>query len=150
MELKPLTQTEFKVYLEKAIKNYGNEIFTSGMMNKEQAQKEGQAAFNRLLPDGLNTRDNYLCNAFDQNTLVGFIWYHIRGENAFIYDFYIEESKRRKGYGKKVILACEEIVKEQGVKSIGLHVFGHNKPARALYESLDYEAVSIQMRKELN
>jgi len=36
-----------------------------------------------------------------------------------------------------------------GAKTIGLHVFGHNHPAKALYDSLNYSPVSIQMKKDL-
>ncbi|MBN2877196.1 MAG: GNAT family N-acetyltransferase [Bacilli bacterium] len=149
MKLKPLTNEEYEKYVLKAIDNYRNEIMKSGIANEEQAGQQAEATFKRLLPDGINTKDNYLCYAYDQNKLVGFIWYAIRNDGAFIYDFYIAESMRRQGYGKKVILACEKDVKEKGENTIGLHVFGHNKPARALYESLDYYPTSIQMKKDL-
>jgi ribosomal protein S18 acetylase RimI-like enzyme len=150
MELKRITESEFQSYLVKSLKNYADELVASGIIEEKEALKEAETTFNRLLPNGLNTKENYLYHAYDQNKLVGFIWYALQnGDTAFIYDFYIEETMRRKGYGRKVMIACEEDAKEKGAKYIRLHVFGHNKAARALYESLNYVPTNIQMRKVL-
>ena len=150
MELKSITETQFKSYLAKSLKNYADELVVSGVIEKETAFKEAENTFNRLLPKGLDTKDNFLYYAYEQDKLVGFIWYALQnGNTAFIYDFYIEESVRRQGYGRKVMIACEEDAKQKGAKFIRLHVFGHNKAARALYESLNYVPTNIQMRKEL-
>ncbi len=43
----------------------------------------------------------------------------------------------------------EVIAKELGMKKIGLHVFGHNKVARGLYEKLGYEITNINMIKSI-
>lgn len=39
--------------------------------------------------------------------------------------------------------------KELRLKEIGLHVFGHNKAARGLYEKLGYVETNIKMEKSL-
>ncbi|EEL31163.1 N-acetyltransferase [Bacillus toyonensis] len=43
----------------------------------------------------------------------------------------------------------EIIAKELGMTKIGLHVFGHNKVTRGLYEKLDYEITNIKMVKSI-
>lgn len=43
----------------------------------------------------------------------------------------------------------EIIAKEIGLKMIGLHVFGHKKVARSLYEQLAYVETNIKMEKLL-
>lgn len=43
----------------------------------------------------------------------------------------------------------EIIGEEIGLKSIRLHVFGHNKIARRLYEKLGYIETNIKMKKVL-
>ena len=40
-------------------------------------------------------------------------------------------------------------VKEKGFSRLGLHVFGHNKVARKLYESLGFETTNVVMSKGL-
>lgn len=150
MDLRLLTSEEYDKYLEKSIKNYADELVKSGISDEEKSISVSKKTFFSLLPDGLKTKGNYLYFAYYQEELVGFIWYGFRNkEQAFIYDFYIEENMRRKGFGKMVITACEEDARKKGAKAIGLHVFGHNKAAIALYESLDYIPTSIQMKKEL-
>lgn len=150
MDLRLLTSDEYDKYLEKSIKNYADELVKSGISDEEKSISVSKKTFFSLLPDGLKTKDNYLYFTYYHEELVGFIWYGFRNkEQAFIYDFYIEENMRRKGFGKMVITACEEDARKKGAKSIGLHVFGHNKAAIALYESLDYIPTSIQMKKEL-
>ena len=37
-----------------------------------------------------------------------------------------------------------------GLHKMGLHVFGHNLAARALYEKLGYVPVNINMEKQLD
>ena len=149
MKLRPTTKAEYDEYLEKSIKSYANELLTSGMVPKENVEAEAQATFNRILPDGFNTKNHYFFHAYEKEEFIGFIWYGMRKDTAFIYDFYIAEKMRRKGYGRQVMILCEEDAKEKGAKAMALHVFGHNKAARALYESLDYIPTSIQMKKEL-
>ncbi len=149
MELRAINQKEFEEYLIKSIDSYANELLKSGMVPEDKVHQEAKATFERILPDGFATKDNYFFHAYDQETMVGFIWYGMRKDTAFIYDFYILENMRRKGYGRQVMLACEEDAKAKGATAIALHVFGHNIAARALYESIGYVPKSIQMKKEL-
>jgi ribosomal protein S18 acetylase RimI-like enzyme len=69
---------------------------------------------------------------------------------AYVFDIAIEEAERGKGLGRATMLAAEEYVRRQGQAEIGLNVFGFNEPARALYESLGYHVVAVQMRKQLD
>jgi ribosomal protein S18 acetylase RimI-like enzyme len=68
---------------------------------------------------------------------------------AFIYDIIIFEEYRRRGYGEATMLAVEEKVREQGLNSIALHVFGHNHAAKTLYEKIGYEITDINMMKKV-
>ena len=150
MKLKQLTKDEYQAYVHNAITGYANELVTSGIVDQDKAMQQSKSTFESLLPKGINTENHYLYYAYDQNIRVGFIWYGFRNQHdAFIFDFFIDESMRRKGYGKKVLKACEDDAKNKGAKTIGLHVFGHNHGARLLYESTGYVATSIQMRKDL-
>ena len=61
----------------------------------------------------------------------------------------MDEKFRGKGYGKQAMLLIEEQASELGLKSLGLHVFAVNTVARNLYESVGYEASSLNMTKKL-
>ncbi len=84
---------------------------------------------------------------------VGHIWFTkmtYGGQTfAFVYDLIIFDEFRRRGYGEATMRALEEKVREQGLDSIGLHVFGHNHAAKALYEKIGYEITDLNMQKKL-
>ena len=81
------------------------------------------------------------------------IWFAVRGKTpplaAFIYDFLIYEQYRKRGYGGQTLRAVDERAKELGIETIGLHVFGHNQAAIALYQKAGYEITDLQMEKKL-
>ena len=56
---------------------------------------------------------------------------------------------QRRGYATEAFAALEGEARSRGLAGIGLHVFGHNPGARALYEKLGYEATNINMFKRV-
>lgn len=70
-------------------------------------------------------------------------------EEGFIYDFIIYEQYQGRGYGKAAMKKAEIVAKGMGINKIGLHVFGHNKIARGLYEKMGYEITNITMAKSI-
>ena len=150
-----MSDAEYQAYLALAVRDYADEKVAAGNWQPEEARERSAQEFQRLLPDGAATRDNYLFNIEDQTlaTKVGVIWLAriLFGAQpvAFIYDFRIDEAYRRKGYGEQAMRAAEEQAKALGFDTIALHVFGHNQAARALYEKLGYEITNINMAKKL-
>jgi ribosomal protein S18 acetylase RimI-like enzyme len=68
---------------------------------------------------------------------------------AFIWNIEIDPNHRGKGYGSQTMLALEEKVKELGLATIGLNVFGHNGTAIRLYQKLGYGTSSMTMYKNV-
>ncbi|MGC4376458.1 GNAT family N-acetyltransferase [Fictibacillus sp. Mic-4] len=150
--LRKMNDEEFSVYLSYSVKNYGEEKAKAGNWPKEKALELAQQEFDQLLPDGLHTKNHFLYQIVDEtsNEKVGYLWFHERGEDqktAFIYDFLIYEKHRGRGYAKQALAALEEVAKDRGIKTIRLHVFGHNQTAIKLYEKCGFEATNIQMAK---
>jgi len=71
-------------------------------------------------------------------------------EQWWLWDVYIEEAARGKGYARAALLLGEELAAAHGATSIGLSVFGFNAGAKALYDSLGYVTTSIKMAKQLS
>ncbi len=65
----------------------------------------------------------------------------------WIYDIYVEESLRGKGYGRRLIELAEEEARRAGVTRMELNVARDNEGARSLYESVGYREMSRQMYK---
>ncbi|SET80116.1 Acetyltransferase (GNAT) family protein [Salinibacillus kushneri] len=81
---------------------------------------------------------------------MGMIWLAQRSnEKGFICDVNIWEGNQGRGYGKQAMKELELVAKKLGLKSIGLHVFGHNQIARGLYEKLGYIETDILMEKKI-
>lgn len=96
---------------------------------------------------------NHLFSIFHNQQLVGMIWIAQTSttnlNEGFIYDFIIYEQHQGRGYGKQAMKETEIFAKKLGINKIGLHVFGHNKIARGLYEKLGYEITNISMSKSI-
>lgn len=150
----PMEQSEFEVFFEDNIVRYADENVNNGNWQAENALERSRAAFERFLPDGLQSKDQYIFNIFDdvQDLKLGILWVDVKMDEphrpAFIFDFVIDEPYRGKGFGKKSLTALEEKLKQMGAESVALHVFGHNTTAFELYKKMGYEVTNINMRKE--
>lgn len=155
VRLAPMTQPEYEAFLAFSVKDYAGEHVKAGNWSADEALAKSEAEFKQLLPEGKESKDNYLFSIFDAGSgvYVGNIWFAAtnRGgqRQAFIYDFRILEAFHRQGYGTQAMLALEEEVQKLGIRRIALHVFGHNQAARGLYEKVGYEATDLHMSKRL-
>ncbi len=152
-KLLPMTQAEYDVFLERSIPDYAADKVRAGYWAESEALEKSRQEFLELLPQGIQTTNHYLYTLYDGDQAVGLIWLRANVDrptkNGFIFELYVDENQRGKGYGKQAMLLIEEKARELGLKSIGLHVFGSNKVARNLYESVGYETTSVNMSKAL-
>ena len=151
-ELIPMTQPEFDAFLVRSVPEYAADHVRAGNWTESEALEKSRKEFDDLLPQGLNTEDNYLYSLVDGNETVGLIWMKVKtnpSKSGFIYDVFVEEKFRGKGYGKSLMLLLEEKAREMELKSLDLHVFGSNHVARKLYEAIGYETTNVLMSKKL-
>jgi ribosomal protein S18 acetylase RimI-like enzyme len=150
-KLVPIQQEDFKPYLERGIREYADDHVRNGNWSAEEALERSRKEFEQLLPDGVNSRDQFLYSIVDETEgdKIGLLWVQVKDQKAFIYDFIIDESFRGKGYGKQALLALDEKLKSMDVESVGLHVFGDNITAQELYRKMGYQITGIHMKKTL-
>ncbi len=148
-----MTQPEFDAFLARSIPEYAADNVRAGYWAESEALERSRKEFERFLPQGLQSPDNYLFTVYDDGTPVGVIWMKANLErpikSGFIFELYIDESQRGKGYGKQAMLLIEEQARALGLESLGLHVFAVNEVARNLYERVGYEVTSLNMAKKL-
>lgn len=151
--LKPMTQSEFDEYLDRAVPEYAQAHIDAGDVDPSQALERARDDYVVLLPAGLRTEGQHLfsvCVAGNPRP-IGMVWFELREhdgrKSAFIYDFRIDESQRGKGYGKETLARVDERLKSMGARYVSLNVFGHNHRARALYEKHGFKVTSLGMRK---
>jgi ribosomal protein S18 acetylase RimI-like enzyme len=152
-KLIPMTQTEYDAFLARLIPEYAEENVRAGYWHESEALEKSRKETDSLLPKGLQSENHYLYTLYDGDQAVGVIWMRANFDrptkSGFIFELYIEERFRGKGYGKQAMLLIEEKARELGLKSIGLHVFASNQVARNLYECIGYQSTSINMTKPL-
>ena len=149
-----MTEVQYLAYVGDAIPGYAAEQVTSGQWSQEEALGLAHKAYQELLPQGLNTPDNYFYAVQDsQGNSVGTLWVAVQNRAgkriAYLYDISIKPEHRRRGFAKSALLALEEQARTLGLSGIALHVFGHNSEAQALYTMLGYQTTDISMFKSL-
>lgn len=68
----------------------------------------------------------------------GYVVYSIEDRTAYLEAIYLEREYRGRGLGKRILQDLEAQLEKQGVESIKLYVFAHNKTAFALYARMGY------------
>ena len=150
LTLELMSAAEFQDYLNEAIGIYAKEHVIAGNWNESEAVDKATKEYAKLLPEGQNTENHYLYTIRYENQEVGMVWLSQKSKDkGFIYDINIWENHQGLGYGKEAMKAIEEVGKKLGLEKIKLHVFGHNKVARRLYEKLGYQTTDLVMEKQI-
>jgi ribosomal protein S18 acetylase RimI-like enzyme len=158
LRLVPMTDAVYQEWVHGEIRDYAEEHVRTGEWSKESAIARSQGEFHTLLPQGVATPGQFLYTLEDPGTLatVGIVWFQAGlgprpgdAPKAFVYDLVIRPEFRGRGYGEAAMRLVETEVLQRGFHSVGLHVFGHNAVARALYEKLGYVPTNIVMKKSL-
>ncbi len=155
VRLVPMSEVDFREYRAVSVREYAQEHVKAGNWDQEHALQEAEKAFEQYLPQGVESKNQYLFSIEDGQTgeKVGMIWFAPRGEpasRAFIYDIRIYQEYQRRGYGTQTLKELEEKARELGLGTISLHVFGHNRAAIGLYEKAGYEVTDLAMSKRVH
>ena len=153
--LVPMRAEHYAAYLESCVTNYAEGNVASGYWLKKGALDRAHAEFEKMVPQGLATPDNYFFEIMsnEEGDSAGFIWFTVKEEleirSAWLCYIEIKAEFRRQGYAKKAFQELEVFVAALGVSSIGLHVFSHNLSAQAFYKQIGFVVPGINMVKQL-
>ena len=90
----------------------------------------------------LDKPDAYCAVAVDEEKVVGYIAFEAIVDEGSIAELAVDPEYRRKGVGRR--LAELMLTSCSGVRTVCLEVHASNTAARALYEALDFQAVSVR------
>lgn len=153
--LRPMTEAEFAAWCDAIVPDYAAEKVKSGEWRENDALARSRESLDGLLPRGIDTPDNHLFTIIaPDGDSVGMLWFAARERSgsriAYVYNIAIDPRFRRQGHAERAFRALEREAGRLGLEGIGLHVFGHNRGARSLYEKLGFEATDITMFKPLD
>jgi ribosomal protein S18 acetylase RimI-like enzyme len=152
LQIRAMTQDEFKVYRARVIKEYAQDHVRAGNWREEEAEERAANETDAFLPDGVDTPGMVLLIAEAGGEQVGHVWLGPAPREQsgwWIYDIEVVPAQRRRGYGRVLLEAAEREATRRGGQTIGLNVFGGNDAAQRLYASSGYEVTSVLMRKDL-
>ena len=153
--LVPMSEAEFTAYAAESIPEYAHDKVRSGQWAEADALELSRKGLADMLPQGVATPDNHLftLRETEGSVAVGMIWFAVQEQAgrkiAYVYDVGIRPPYQRRGYATEAFAALEGEVRARGLSGVGLHVFGHNPGARALYEKLGYETTNLHMFKKV-
>lgn len=142
VRLDVMTEDEYNEYVPYVVSDYAERNVRAGTWPSAGSLKRAREDFDRLLPQGHLSTDNYLYTARDPDTEtnVGNLWYAMRGagdeRNAFILNMEVSNQLRGKGYGRAMLEACARSAVSRGAKSLGIQVLGPDESSRRLFRSV--------------
>ena len=144
IELRRMNLEEYKIFYDRSFRHHMQELMDEEHMSREEAEKETTKELAEMLPEGMDTKDNFLMciHRSEDDEWIGYIWtLHEMTEGVkqnFICDFEIYEDYRRKGYAKETLELMEKEAKIAGCAESVLFVTYDNEAASALYEKCGY------------
>lgn len=152
--LRPMTEDEFSHWREQSITGYAADKVRSGRWSEAESLAEAAKELAGLLPDGLATAGHVIYTIESEaGVSVGALWVarteRPAGPIGYVYDLVVWPAQRRQGHAAAAMRAMEVEALRLGWCGLALHVFGHNTPARQLYERLGFEPTNLNLFKPL-
>jgi ribosomal protein S18 acetylase RimI-like enzyme len=154
ISLAPMPTERFGWWREHTIGEYTSDLIKLGNEPSE-ARQAAERDVDAYFPQGSPLPGHHLLEIrHGDHGSVGYLWIGPSAtgtsEDWWVWDVYVDEESRGKGYARAALQLGEDFAVEHGAMRIGLSVFGFNTGAKALYDSLGYTTTSIKMSKELS
>lgn len=150
--LRRMSKDEFESYFQNKIERYSDVLSVNIHEQGDDPSTKALKQLKGLLPNGIKTPNHHLFNIQRGDKVIGFVWLKMEEEkkSAFLYEIYIFENFRGKGFGTETMNCIENFLIQKEIYYFKLHVFGSNTGARKLYEELGFEIAGINMLKPLS
>ncbi|MBN1581256.1 MAG: GNAT family N-acetyltransferase [Anaerolineae bacterium] len=156
IELVPMIDKEYDAFYRYVIDDYASGLVRAGSVPADVAVQVSQQQCQPVLSNRLVSPNQffYLVREETLDAHVGYLWWGMveryGTRTAMLYFIGIFEPYRRLGYGTQTLRLLEAQVKNAGLETIRLLVFGHNAHAWALYEKMGYTAITAMMGKKID
>lgn len=148
-----MTITEFNEFRSFSVENYAKALARNLRMTYRDALEAAQKESAGDLPHGFYSEGHHFFHIQPKGSdkRIGHAWIFIntKRKSAFLYDIWIDEKERGKGYAQEAIEALSKLCEQEGARTLRLNVFADNKQARQLYEKLGFEPCNTIMQRLL-
>ena len=155
VRLRPLRDDEIPGFLDGLHDEYVRGLIDDASLSREEAEEKATSDHAALFPGRTPQPDHHMY-VVERETgePVGHVFWAKRQSpgsalRAFLYQIYIDEPFRGRGFGRQAMELLEVEVRAEGLPGIDLNVWGGNDLARSLYRKLGFEERAIFMSKEL-
>ncbi|MEV6575306.1 GNAT family N-acetyltransferase [Streptomyces sp. NPDC051577] len=145
---RPMTPAEYEEWEALARASYAA-LWVERGMSPQAAAAKSQADHDANLPRGLASPGVSLSVLEAGGATVGTLWVARHDGGAYVFDVEVAEEHRGRGHGRDLMLLAERVALADGQRTLALHVFTTNTPARRLYESLGYRPTRLNLAKDL-
>lgn len=149
MRLVKMTQEEFEVIKGRMIADYAKDKVRVGHWQEGDAIELAKETLDNILRDGVETEHHYLLDLCKDIDKVGFVWFNIFKEVAYVNNYLIYDDHKGKDYELKMVELLEDMAADLKVKKINLHSFGYNENAIAMYQKMGYDITDVYMSKKV-
>ncbi|WP_291379499.1 GNAT family N-acetyltransferase [Demequina sp.] len=151
--LEEMPAARYDWFLSHATREYAADLIALGR-DDEEARLGAERDIETYFPGGSPLPGHHLLEIrADDGAPVGYLWIGPSAtgttEEWWVWDVFVDEAQRGKGYARAALLLGEKLAAAHGATSVGLSVFGFNTGAKALYDSLGYTTTSFKMLKRL-
>lgn len=154
VRLEPMTSAEFDYWSPRSVQGFAAQLVAAGLSSSSEASAYAVSLVADTLPEGMRTpAHRFWAVRVDGGPPVGYLWLRVRSTpdhvEAYVFDIEIVPEARGQGLGRATMLAVEAEARDLGATVARLNVFGHNTPARALYDGLGYTVASATLTARL-
>jgi ribosomal protein S18 acetylase RimI-like enzyme len=151
ISLRPMSAPEFAAFRRRSQRWYAAAKVRAGNWLASEARARTAALWERLLPQGEVTADQY-CRVVElDGRRAGYLWFGIFPDGArrvaYLMDLYVLWPYRRQGVAGAALMLIEQALDGMAVDSLRLEVFAHNRAARALYTRMGFVETNVEMAK---
>ena len=147
--LREMSEEAFEPYFQNKLERYTEVLSQNIHEEGDHPSTKARNQLTNLLPMGMRTPNHHFFTIDKGENSIGFVWLKVEEEkkSAFLYEIYIFEEFRGKGFGTAAMKCVEDFLQQKEIYYFKLHVFGNNTGARKLYEELGFEVAGVNMLK---
>jgi len=150
MKIQTASADDYLAHMALVAKNYPADIAKAHNIPLQSAKELAKKQTVDELPQGQETKGNYFYVLRQGEETLGYLWLKdFTATYLCVFDLYLLEPFRGKGYGSQAMDWVKAQAKTLNCQSVWLHVFGFNQRAIRFYQKCGYDLVDVNMRLDV-